>query len=108
MKFMVSWRVHPDKRQAAFSAFSQMTTTDDKKEMGSKIKLIGRWHDMSDFTGVAICECDDAMAMASWALNWNNVMDVKTVPVLNDDEARAVGKSKQAATANVKTKALHN
>ncbi|MEP6556149.1 MAG: DUF3303 family protein [Ferruginibacter sp.] len=102
MKFMVSWRVHPDKRQAAFSAFSEMTANDDKKDMGSKIKLIGRWHDMSDFSGVAICESDDAQALASWALNWNNAMDVKTVPVLNDEEARAVGRSKKTSAVNVK------
>jgi hypothetical protein len=108
MKFMVSWRIHADKRQAAFSAFSQMSTADDKKDMGNKIKLIGRWHDLSEFTGVAICESDDAQAIASWALNWNNVLDIKTVPVLDDAEARAVGKAKQAASANVKSSAHHN
>lgn len=108
MKFMLTWRIHPDKRQAAFSAFSQMTTADDKKDMGNKIKLIGRWHDLSDFTGVAICESDDAQAIASWALNWNNVLDVKTVPVLDDEEARAVGRSKQAESVNVKTTAHVN
>ena len=108
MKFMLTWRIHPDKRQAAFSAFSQMTTADDKKDMGNKIKLIGRWHDLSEFTGVAICESDDAQAVASWALNWNNVLDVKTVPVLNDEEARAVGKAKQAGAVNVKTTAHAN
>ena len=106
MKFMLTWRIHPDKRQAAFSAFSQMTAEDDKKDMGSKIKLIGRWHDLSEFTGVAICESDDASAIASWALNWNNVLDVKTVAVLDDEEARAVGRNKTAETMNV-TAATH-
>ena len=42
MKFMVTWKVHPDKRQAVFIAFSQMTPADDQKDMGSKVKLIGR------------------------------------------------------------------
>ena len=51
MKFMLTWRVHPDKRQAAFNAFSQMNPQDDLKDMGDKIKLIGCWHDLSDFTG---------------------------------------------------------
>ena len=108
MKFMVSWRIHPDKRQAAFNAFSQMTAEDDKKDMGSKIKLIGRWHDLSEFTGVAICESDDAQALAGWALNWNNVLDVKTVLVLDDDEARAVGKKKIAEAAKAKPAAVAN
>ena len=108
MKFMVTWRVHPDKRQAVFSAFSQMTAEDDKKDMGDKIKLIGRWHDLSQFSGVAICESDDAQAVASWALNWNNVLDTQTVVVLDDQEARTVGKKKLAEAASRATQPLAN
>ncbi len=108
MKFMVTWRVHPDKRQAAFSTFSQMTAEDDKKDMGSKIKLIGRWHDLSEFTGVAICESDDPQAIASWALNWNSALDLKTVVVLDDAEAREVGKRKLAEMANAKPATVAN
>lgn len=94
MKFMLTWQVHPGKRHEAFKAFSQMTSADDAKDRGSAIKLIGRWHDLSQFTGVAICETADPLALAAWALNWNNVLDVETVPVLDDDEARAAGKKK--------------
>ncbi|CAN5761835.1 hypothetical protein BH23GEM3_BH23GEM3_00660 [soil metagenome] len=94
MKFMLSWRIHPEKREATFNAFSQMTTADDEKDMGKQVKLIGRWHDLSRFTGVAICETNDPEALAAWALNWNSVLDLETVPVLDDDEARAVGKRK--------------
>ena len=108
MKFMLTWRIHPDKRQAAFNAFSQMTAEDDKKDMGEKIRLIGRWHDLSQFTGVAICESDDAQAVASWALNWNNVLDVSTVVVLNDEEARTVGRNKVAEATNVKKTIVAN
>ena len=108
MKFMLSWRIHPEKRQSAFTAFSQMTPEDDLKDRGSKIKLLGRWHDLSDFSGVAICETDDPQALASWALNWNNVLDVKTVMVLDDEEARAVGKKKLEELANAKPAAVAN
>lgn len=108
MKFMVSWRVHPDKRQAVFTGFSQMTAEEDKKDMGDKIKLIGRWHDLSQFTGVAICESDDAQAVASWALNWNSALDVQTVVVLDDEEARAVGRKKAAEAKNIKPAAVAN
>jgi hypothetical protein len=108
MKFMLTWRVHPDKRQAAFSAFSQMNPQDDLMDMGDKIKLIGRWHDLSDFTGVAIFESDDPQAMASWALNWNNVLDLKTVVVLDDAEAREVGRKKTAELSTAKSTARTN
>jgi len=76
MKFIVSWRTHPDKRQAAFTAFSQMTAEDDKRDLGER----------------SICESDDPQAVASWALNWINVLDVQTVMVRDDEEARAVGR----------------
>jgi len=79
-----------------------MTSDDDKKDMGDNIKLIGRWHDLSQFTGVAICESDDPQALANWALNWNAFLDVQITLVLDDEEARAVGK-KRMATAIAKT-----
>ena len=108
MKFMLTWRVHPEKRQAAFTAFSQMTPEDDLKDMGSNIKLIGRWHDLSEFSGVAICETDDPQALASWALNWNNVLDLRTVIVLDDQEAREVGRKKIAELASAQPAAAAN
>lgn len=80
-----------------FKGFSQMTPADDKKDMGDKVKLIGRWHDLSQMTGVAICESDDAQALSSWALNWNPALDLQTSVVLDDAEARAVGKKKTAS-----------
>ena len=101
MKFMVTWRIHPDKRQAAMTAFSKMTAEDDKKDMGDKIRLIGRWHDLSEFSGVAICETDDAQALASWALNWAFVMDIQTRMVLDDEEVRAIGLKKIAEAENI-------
>jgi len=108
MRFMVKWRVHPDKRQAALAAFAQMTAEDDKKDMGENIKLIGRWHDISDSSGVAICESDDPLAMANWALNWNSALDLETSVVLNDEEARAVGRQRAAQAESMKTAVLHN
>ena len=103
MKFMVKFRVHPDKREAVLKAFAQMTVEDDEKDMGSNIKMIGRWHDMSDSSGVAICESDDPMAMAAWALNWNSFLDIDTRMVLDDEEARALGMQRFSKQAQVAT-----
>ena len=94
MKFMVTWRVHETQRHETFKAFSQMTAEEDQADLGDGIKLIGRWHDLAGFTGVAICESDDPAAMASWVLNWNSVLDIETKIVFDDDEARAIGKAK--------------
>jgi hypothetical protein len=94
MKFMATWRVHDAKRHDALKTFSQMTTDDDRTDMGSHIKLIGRWHDLQRFTGVAIFETDDPEALASWILNWNGIIDIDVTPVLDDAEVRALGKKK--------------
>jgi hypothetical protein len=92
MKFMVSYRIHEDKRHEVLKAFSQMTAKNDQADMGERVKLIGRWHDLASFTGVAIVESDDAQAIASWALNWNSSLDIEVAPVLDDEEAREVGR----------------
>jgi hypothetical protein len=94
MKFMVQWRVFPELRHDVLKGFSMMSDDDLQNDLGDEIKLIGRWHDVSRFEGVAICECDNAQAMANWALNWNNAMELETSVVLDDDEVRALGKAR--------------
>jgi hypothetical protein len=95
MKFMLTWRLHQEKRQDALKGFSAMTAADDKADMGENIRLIGRWHDVAGGTGVAIYETDDAVAMANWALNWNPILDIIVTPVLDDEETRKLGKSRK-------------
>ncbi|MDX1579465.1 MAG: DUF3303 family protein [Gemmatimonadota bacterium] len=92
MKFLVQWRVHDEKRHEALAGFSEMTPEDDAADLGD-VTLIGRWHDLASFTGVAICEADEAEAVYRWLLNWNAMLDVDVTPVLDDDEARALGRS---------------
>ncbi len=90
MKFMVTWKVHEDKRHDALKTFSAMSDEDDSRDLGG-VRLIGRWHDVIGFTGVAIAETDDPKALSDWLLNWNGVIDVQSVPVLDDNETREIG-----------------
>ena len=94
MKFMITWKIHQDKRHDVLKAFAQMSTEDDQKDAGDRIQVIGRWHNVATGTGVAICETDDAAALFAWALNWNAVLDVNVEPVVDDAEAREIGKKK--------------
>lgn len=95
MKFMLTWRLHPEMRHEGLKGFSQMDEAADKADMGSSIKLIGRWHNIAKSTGVAICEASDAVAISNWALNWNSIMDItELTPVLDDKEVRALGKAR--------------
>jgi hypothetical protein len=91
---MVNWRIHDDKRREALEAFSQMTAEDDRRDIGDDIRLIGRWHDLVSFTGLAIFETDDPHAIAAWLLNWNAILDAEVTPVLDDEETRKVGRKK--------------
>jgi hypothetical protein len=91
MKYLVQWRVHDDKRHEALSAFSEMDSVDDEPGL-SDLNLIGRWHDVIGFTGVAIVETDDPMVLSKWLLNWNKFIDIEAIPVFDDDEARAIGR----------------
>lgn len=95
MKFLLTWRLHQDKRLEALKGFSAMSAADDAADMGDKIKLIGRWHDVSAGTGVAIFESDDAAAIANWALNWIPFLDSVVSPVLDDEEVRTVGRARK-------------
>lgn len=94
MKFMLLYKLHAEKRHEALKGFAQMTPEDDKADMGGKIKLIGRWHDVAHSKGVAIFESDDTEAISNWALNWNTVLDLEISPVLDDAETRAFGKKR--------------
>lgn len=94
MKYLINWRIHDDKRHEALKAFSAMTAEDDRADIGDNITLIGRWHDLVAFEGMAICETEDPAAVSNWILNWNQILDCDVTPVLDDEEARAVGRAK--------------
>ena len=61
-------------------------------DAGPGVKILGRWHDIVSFTGVAICEADDANALSGYLLQWNASMDMTVAPVLDDAETTATGK----------------
>jgi hypothetical protein len=90
VKFLITWRVHADKRVDTQTAFAKMTPDDDTADSGPDVSVIGRWHNLGEGTGVAVCESDSADALYRWALNWAPVLDLTVEPVLDDAEARAV------------------
>ena len=95
MKFMVTWII-PDgeARHDTLKIFSDMSAEDDQALMGDSLSLIGRWHEPVSMTGVAIFESDNAAAVGNYILNWNNVCDCDVAPVLDDEETRALGRSR--------------
>jgi len=98
MKFMITWQFHQGKLHEGYSQFFKMTPEQDAADRGSRIKQIGRWHDLARGRGVVICESDSAEALANWALNWNGLLDAEVVPVLDDNDTRALSKSREKSS----------
>ena len=85
MLFISSWRILPGHRDAVIERFAR---TGGRPPEG--IKILGRWHDVADGTGLAISESDDISAMTRWALEWNDLMEMHVRPALTDEQLGAV------------------
>ena len=85
MLFISSWRILPGHRDAVIERFA---STGGRPPAG--IKILGRWHDVADGTGVAISESDDLSAVTRWALEWNDLMEMHVRPALTDEQMGAV------------------
>lgn len=92
MKFMVTWEVHPHMRRETMELWCSLTP-EQRAETGPGVKLIGRWHNEAEYTGVAILESDNAIALSGYLMQWNHLMDMDIAPVLDDEESAAVGKA---------------
>ena len=98
MKFMVTWDVHPDQRVEVMTMWSSLSA-EERADVGTGVRLIGRWHNLAEYTGVAVVEADDATALMVYLGQWNPVMDINVAPVLDDEESAAAGKMVLAAMA---------
>jgi len=81
MLFMSLWRIRPGLRDEAIRRFAK---TGGLPPAG--VKLLGRWSDVSSGSGCNILECDDASLVAQAALEWNDIMEITTAPVLTDEQ----------------------
>lgn len=93
MKFLITYTSDAAVREEGYKAFAQMSEADDAADHPG-VTLIGRWHNLGQGSGLAICESNDAAAVHAWAFNWNKILDVDIVPVLDDDECRATVRAK--------------
>jgi hypothetical protein len=95
MKIMIKWQLHPGKLHPILEKFSEMTPEQEQALGDNQVKLIGRWHDLARGSGVAVYETDNPEALSKYALAWNEHMDLESSVVLDDDETRAIGKSRK-------------
>ena len=92
MKFMVNWSIDQDHWITVYKRWSSMSPQEQANNIPAGGKLLGRWHDMSGRTGVAIVESDDLAAVHRWIGQWNPYMDIDLTPVVDDEESAAIGR----------------
>ena len=90
MLFLVSWNIYQNKKEECYNLFSKMSPKDDKDDTGDEIKIIGRWHHLGGGSGICICESSDEKALASWALNWQEMCDLTISSVIEDEPLREI------------------
>ena len=81
MKFISKYTIRPEHRNDAIKRFID---TQGKPPEG--IKLIGRWHSLSNRTGYSLVEADDAVAMGKWSQQWSDLITVEVSVVIDDEE----------------------
>ena len=113
--FGVAFTIQPDgsvtgRTQVSVTGLYAVTARSRMRHMKKETEetLVPDYYKRWGLIGSGAFEKDDPQALASWALNWNNVLDVQTTMVLDDEEARAVGKKKLEELANAKPAAISN
>ena len=83
MKYMTAWKSRPENMMAARERFLK----GDVQIPG--LKLVTRWHSTGDGHGFNLVETDDPVALAKYGNYWNDLVDMKTTPVIEDAQAAA-------------------
>ena len=91
MKFMVNWSIGEENWLSVLEVFSSMTP-EQRADVGEDVKMIGRWHEPTSKTGVAIMETTNLADLNRYLNMWNPFMEVEVVPVLDDEETAALSK----------------
>ena len=81
MKFMMTFTWNPDTAARA-EAVARFQKTGGLPPQGAK--LLGRWTRADLAGGFDLIESDDAKALAEFAWQWNDLMRIEIVPVLED------------------------
>jgi len=81
MKFMLTFTLQPETRNEAIARFLK---TGGQPPKG--VKLLGRWTSADLSKGYELLESDDPSALTELALHWSDLMEMYTVPGVEDKE----------------------
>ena len=79
MKYMTVFSVAPENYEAAIKRFRE------NSEPLEGVKRLGRWAEFGTNKGFDLLETDDPVAITKLGLFWADLVDMKTVPVVDDE-----------------------
>jgi hypothetical protein len=85
MKFMTTWAAFPGATKECVEKFLAGEAAPQEG-----VKLLGRWHKADCSGGFSLYETDNPVQMYKGAAQWADLMELTTVPVLEDAEAGPV------------------
>lgn len=91
--YAITYKFYADKRVQGANTFARLTAEQDSTDSG-RCRPLGRWHDLGNGSGFAIACARNEHDIYKWANNWAEMCECKIVPVLTDDRARVVIRSK--------------
>jgi hypothetical protein len=90
MLFVATWKIFESKRSFTSTLFASMDAEAHKKDAG-KCKLLGRWMNTADMSGLMVMDAPSAEEAYKWLYNWTEeACDVVIRPMLDDNEAREI------------------
>jgi len=78
MKYISVFTIRPENQKAARERFMK----GDVQVPG--LKLLGRWFETGTGRGFTLAETDDPVAMTKYGLYWNDLIDSRVFPVVED------------------------
>jgi hypothetical protein len=85
MKFMTSWSVPKENIPQAVARFLS-----GEAPPAAGVTVLGRWHNTDFSGGYTLMETDDPVAAYAEAAQWADLLDLSTVPVLEDADVAPV------------------
>ena len=80
MLFTLAWSHTPHARNTTIKKF--MATGGMPPE---GVQMLSRYHNVDGSGGFAICETNDAGALANWAIDWNGLIEIKITAIIDDE-----------------------
>ena len=80
MLFTFAWTHTPHARDTVIKKF---LATGGMPPEG--VQMLSRYHNVDGSGGFAICETDNAGALANWAIDWNGLIDLKITAIMDDE-----------------------